>query len=56
MVTFSLSEMDYVRGAIVNAMLEDMTLEDLFACVEHAKTAKDFDTAINLLAQMVGSE
>lgn len=50
---FKLSDMDYVRGAIANALAEDMTLNDLWKCAAHAKTTADFDTAVNLLAQMV---
>jgi|TARA_R110000868_G_scaffold205945_1_gene454653 hypothetical protein len=49
---FKLSDMDYVRGAIANALAEDMTLADLWQCAAHAKTAEDFDKAINLFAQM----
>ena len=45
--------MDYVRGAIANALAEGMTVEDLLYCSTHAKTAKDFDTAVNLLAQTI---
>lgn len=49
---FKLSDMDYVRGAIANAMAEDMTLDDLWKCAAHAKDVEDFDKAVNLLAQM----
>lgn len=41
--------MDMVRAAIINALIEDMTLEDLWFCAEHAKTPDDFDDAVNLL-------
>lgn len=47
----NLSPMAYVRGAIVNAMLEDMTLEELFAAAEYAETCEAFDNAVNELAQ-----
>ena len=50
--TLELSDMDYVRGAIANALAEDMTLADLWKCAAHAKNAEDFDKAVNLLAQM----
>ncbi len=50
---FELSEMDYVRGAIANALAEDMTLIDLWQCSIHAENTEDFDNAVNLLAQMV---
>ena len=50
---FKLSEMDYVRGALANALSEDMTLIDLWQCSIHAKNTEDFDKAVNLLAQMV---
>jgi len=49
---FKLEPMDYVRGAIANALAEGMTVEDLLYCSTHAKSTKDFDTAVNLLAQM----
>lgn len=52
----NLTPMAYVRGAIVNAMLEDMSLEDLFAAAEHAETCEAFDEAVNILAQTVPEE
>lgn len=52
MYLFELDEMDFVRAAIANAMAENMTLEDLWACAEHAADVDDFDEAVNLLAQM----
>lgn len=51
-IMFKLSDMDYVRGAIANALAEDMTLTDLWKCAAHANSAEDFDKAVNLLAQM----
>ena len=44
-----LSNMDYFKAAIINAVVEDLTVTDLWACVEHAQSAKDFDTAVNEL-------
>lgn len=41
--------MDMVRGAIINALIEDMSLEDLWFCAEHAETPDAFDDAVNLL-------
>ena len=35
----NLAPMDYVRAAIANALAEHMTLQDLWAAAEHAKTA-----------------
>ncbi len=52
----NLTPMDSVRAAIINAMLEDMTVIDLWMCAEHAETSEDFDTAVNELAQAVPSE
>lgn len=49
----TLSAMDYVRGAIANALAEDMNLADLWKCAAYAKNAKDFDNAVNLLAQTI---
>ena len=43
--------MDLVRAALANAMVEDMTLEDVARCAEYAATVEDFDTAVNELAQ-----
>lgn len=50
--TFNPTSMDWVRAAIANAIIEDMTVRDIWACAEHAETPQDFDTAINLLANM----
>lgn len=41
--------MDNVRAATINALIEDMSLEDLWYCSEHADTTEDFDAAVNLL-------
>ena len=43
------SPMDNVRAAIINALIEDMSLEDLWYCSEHADTTEDFDASVNLL-------
>ena len=48
---FELTDMDYVRGAIVNAMLEEMTLSDLWECAANAQDTESFDNAVNILAQ-----
>ena len=48
---FELTDMDYVRGAIANAMLEEMTLSDLWECAAYARDTEAFDEAVNLLAQ-----
>jgi hypothetical protein len=45
-----LTPMDYVRAALANAMIEGMTAEDLFFMAMHAQTARDFDDAVNMLA------
>ena len=44
-----LTAMDYFIAAIANARAEGMDLEDVWACLEHAKTPADFDRAVNLL-------
>lgn len=56
MYLFELDEMDFVRAAIANAKAENMTLDDLEACAEHAADVDDFDYAVNLLAQMQVSD
>ena len=43
------SPMDNVRAAIINALIEDMNLEDLWWCAEHADTTGDVAAAVNLL-------
>lgn len=45
--------MDWIRGAIANAAIEGLEIEDLYACAEHAATPQDFDNAVNILAQTV---
>lgn len=52
-ITMDLDAMDYVRGAIANAMVEDMSLQDIWACAEHAQSPQSFDDAINELAGMM---
>ena len=47
----NLSPMDYTRAAICNAIAEGMSLRDLFAMAEHARTCERFDTAVNELAR-----
>ena len=50
---YIISEMDVVRGAIASAMAEGMTLEDFWACSEHAEEVMDLDYAVNILAQTI---
>ena len=45
-----LTPMDYVRAAICNAIAEGMSLNDLFAMAQHARTCERFDAAVNELA------
>lgn len=47
-----LQPMDYVRAAIAQAMVENLTLDDLWRCAEHADTPETFDAAVNLLVTM----
>ena len=45
-----LAPMDYVRGALCNAIAEGLTVRDLYAMAEHAETCERFDNAVNELA------
>lgn len=47
----NLTDMDLLRGAIVNAMMEDMTVTDLWAAAEYAESVAAFERAVNELAQ-----
>ena len=42
--------MDYVRAALLNAAVEGMTIQDLYAMAEHATTCESFDRAVNTLS------
>lgn len=46
-----LTAMDYVRGALANGILEDMTIDDLLEVALDARTVEDWEEAVNLLAQ-----
>lgn len=48
-----LSNMDWVRAAICNGIVEGMDILDLWACAENAETPQAFDTAVNELAAMM---
>ena len=50
---WELTETDFLRAAIANAMIEDFTVRDLWECAQYAETIDDFDAAVNLLAQTV---
>lgn len=39
--------MDWVRAALLNAKVENLTIADLIAMAEHAKTPRAFDAAVN---------
>ena len=45
--------MDWVRAAIANALIEDMTVLDLYEMAEHAETAESFDDAVNILSNTI---
>lgn len=47
----NLTAMDYVRAAIANARAEGLSLADLAAMAEHAKTVQAFDRAVNDLVR-----
>lgn len=44
-----LSEMDYVRAALCNALASGIDLAGVWRIAEHAETVEDFDRAIDLL-------
>lgn len=46
-----LSEMDWVRAAIANALAEGLSLADVAAMAEHATTPEAFDRAVNELVR-----
>jgi len=48
-----LTSMDYTRAALLNALHEGMTLQDVYAMAEHAQTPQSFDRAVNVLANTV---
>ena len=50
---WELVETDYLRAGIANAMIEGMTVRDLWECAQYAETMDDFDAAVNMLAQTV---
>lgn len=52
----TLSQIDYIRAAIAQAMAEDLTLTDLWHCAEGAASCEGFADAVNLLAGTMPSE
>lgn len=46
---FDLTPMCWVRAAILNAHVEGLTVLDLMAMAENAKTPQSFDNAVNEL-------
>ena len=49
-----LNEIDWVYAALLNARHENMSVSDLIEACEHSKTCREFDVAVNLLAQTTG--
>ena len=47
----NLSSMDWVRAALANAQAEGLTIDDVLAMAEHAKTTEAFDRAVNELVR-----
>ena len=43
----NLTHMDYIRGAIANALADGLDLADVWAMAEHAETPEAFDRAVN---------
>jgi len=48
----NLSDMDWVRAALSNAVIEGLTLNDVAECARHAASPERFDSAVNELARM----
>ena len=46
-----LTAMDFVRAALANGILEDMTIDDLLEVALEARSVEDWEEAVNLLAQ-----
>jgi hypothetical protein len=44
------TEMDWVRAAIANALIEEMTVFDLYEMAQHAETVESFEDAVNILS------
>ncbi len=49
----TLAPMDYVRGALFNAMHSGLTLDDVCRMAANADSPEAFDHAVNTLAQTV---
>ena len=49
MIEIEITDMDYVRAAIANALAEGLSITDVWKAAEMAETAEDFDDAVNLL-------
>ena len=49
-----LTDMDYVRAAIINAIAEGHDIFDLYEASQFAQTAADFDDAMNELIFATG--
>ena len=47
-----ISSIDHIKGIIAQAIVEGLTIDDLWECIEHAETIEAFDSAVNLLATM----
>lgn len=46
----TLTIIDHVKGTIALAIVEGLTLDDLWLCIEHAENIEAFDNAVNILA------
>ena len=53
MSVLTLTPMDYVRGALFNALYSGLTLDDVCKMAAHAETPDAFDHAVNALAETV---
>ena len=49
----TLTDMDYVRSALSNALFEGLTVYDCIKAAEHAETAQQFENAVNELTETV---
>lgn len=45
-----LTDMDYIRGALYNAIASGLTLQEVTDMAEHADTPQDFDEAVNIFS------
>lgn len=52
-ITLDLTAMDYVRGALFNALHSGLTLDDVCRMSANAHSPEAFDRAVNMLASVM---